>query len=294
MAYPKAADVARIALEWAAVEPPIPYVFGGDTRKGADCRGLVLGCVRETGGKTEYAGSNAMYRASGKTGKAWPITEPANLVPGALLYEVRQDGKEGEQYKTDGLGNAAHVMIYVGVSDNVWSVDASESRGNIGTRSKANSMAFITHYGYLPEIDYAPVVTPSVSCLDPGGLTTPPESPYEVTITASSLNCRRTPSTSGFKLGSFPNGATIGIEETQSGGGKIWGRTKIRGSDGSMLTGWVDLGYTERVVPVTPTVETAPPALPMESEPPEAVAKLDPLQIMESLSKNTIDIYKAQ
>jgi hypothetical protein len=157
MAKAASARVALVAAAWAKVTPRIPYVANGSTRKGADCQGLVEGCIKEAGGKADYAGSNAMFRACHKSGNIWTLTQAqklGKLKPGALVFILENDGKEPSQYKADNLGNASHVGVYVGQSDTIWSVDASASAGKVRTRTKRDAPRVWTHAGYLPEIDY--------------------------------------------------------------------------------------------------------------------------------------------
>jgi hypothetical protein len=152
---PTASEVAAIAAGLLD-EPEIPYVAGAASLKGMDCQGLVKYCIRAAGGTIQYAGSNDMFRsACAWRGTLAEAKAQGKLVPGAMVFMVDRDGKEPAQYKADGLGNASHVGVYVGVSDLIYSVDASASAGKVRSRDKRNAEGYVwTHVGQFREVDY--------------------------------------------------------------------------------------------------------------------------------------------
>jgi hypothetical protein len=227
-----AARVALVATAWAKVTPRIPYVANGSTRKGADCQGLVEGCIKEAGGKADYAGSNAMFRACNRAGNVWTLAQAqklGKLKPGALVFILEQDGKEPQQYKADGLGDASHVGVYVGQSDAIWSVDASASAGRVRTRTKRDAPSVWTHVGYLPEIEYGIAAKPEDMPIDEGLLTQPDEKsagPYSAVVLESGagrVRVRKTPG--GEYNGHISTGQVVRVVEEVPDWNKIQWKT---------------------------------------------------------------------
>ena len=80
-----------------------------------DCQAFMELIFSECGTKISYKGSNDMYRnACSWVGTLEEAKKEGRLVPGAALFIVEFDGKEPDEYKVDGLGNASHVGMYVG------------------------------------------------------------------------------------------------------------------------------------------------------------------------------------
>ena len=130
----------------------IPYILGKETLDGdgADCQGLIEAIVRALGGRLSYRGSNDMFRnACSYVGTLSQARKDGRLVPGAVLFIVRQDGGEPPQYK-DKKGNASHVGWYTGGRYEV--VHASSSRGKVAASTLKNAW---THVGWLKALDYS-------------------------------------------------------------------------------------------------------------------------------------------
>lgn len=137
----------------------IPYILGKETLDGdgADCQGLIEAIVRALGGRLSYRGSNDMFRnACSYVGTLSQARKDGRLVPGAVLFIVRQDGGEPPQYK-DKKGNANHVGWYTGGRYEV--VHASSSRGKVAASTLKNAW---THVGWLKAVDYSNnnIITP--------------------------------------------------------------------------------------------------------------------------------------
>ena len=85
-----------------------------------DCQAFVEKCLADAGIKKNLAGSNAWYREVMRNG--WVGTPDecrkkyGSIPPGAFLFVLKQDGKEPEKYKGDGIGNANHIGIYTGMT----------------------------------------------------------------------------------------------------------------------------------------------------------------------------------
>ena len=130
----------------------IPYILGKETLDGdgADCQGLIEAIVRALGGRLSYRGSNDMFRnACSYVSTLSQARKDGHLVPGAVLFIVRQDGGEPPQYK-DKKGNASHVGWYTGGRYEV--VHASSSRGKVAASTLKNAW---THVGWLKAVDYS-------------------------------------------------------------------------------------------------------------------------------------------
>lgn len=154
MAQAKASAVASAAVSLLN-GPEIPYIKGGSSVNGADCQGFVEMCVSKAGGAISYAGSNEMWRKA--CVRRETLTEAKRsgmMVPGALLFIHAHDGKEPAKYHGDGEGNASHVGVYVGVSDAVYSVDASASAGRVRARSRRDAEHMWSHAAWFREVEY--------------------------------------------------------------------------------------------------------------------------------------------
>lgn len=175
-------DLAVVAANLAGCTPAIPYKPGGDTPQGMDCQGLVEYCMRQCGWRGNWKGSNAMYRACTWTGTPEDCIKEYGRIPrGALLFILEDDGGEAAKGYTDGLGNASHVGIYVGIGDGA--VHASSSRGCVawskfhgktiphGGWNRVGIMADIVDYGMPADADQEETeVTPmTATVVSPGG-----------------------------------------------------------------------------------------------------------------------------
>lgn len=147
---PRARDCAAFAMDLLNGER-IPYVLGGEhlDHRGSDCQGLIESVVRKLGGQMSYRGSNDMFRnACSYIGTLKQAKNDGRLVPGAVLFIVRKDGKQPAHYK-DSLGNASHVGWYTGGKAEV--VHASSSKGAVVPSTLKNAW---THVGWLKAVDY--------------------------------------------------------------------------------------------------------------------------------------------
>ncbi len=129
----------------------IPYMLGRETLdgQGTDCQGLIEAVVRALGGEISYRGSNDMFRnACTYVETLDQAKREGHLVPGAVLFIVKNDGGQPPQYK-DGQGNASHVGWYTGGRYEV--VHASSSKGKVAPSTLKNAW---THVGWLKAVDY--------------------------------------------------------------------------------------------------------------------------------------------
>ena len=147
---PTAQDCADLAMAEAEGDL-IPYVLGKETLsgEGADCQGLIEATIQALGGEMSYRGSNDMFRnACSYVETLDQAKQYGRLIPGAVLFIVRQDGGEPPQYR-DNKGNASHVGWYTGGRYEV--VHASSSKGKVAPSTLRNAW---THVGWLKAVDY--------------------------------------------------------------------------------------------------------------------------------------------
>ena len=86
------------------------YVADAARHGEVDCSGAFTYWYKQAGSYM-YHGSNTMWRKY--TTERGEIGE-IELIPGMAVYKWRNDGKEPERYKADGLGNFYHVGCYIG------------------------------------------------------------------------------------------------------------------------------------------------------------------------------------
>jgi cell wall-associated NlpC family hydrolase len=140
-----AANKVAYNARWLIEGRIIPYVATGRSMAGMDCQGMVKYCVKQAMGNCDhYSGSNDMFRGCVNAGTAREYGENG-LKPGMLVFTVERSGREPSRYKADGLGNASHVGIAVMESDDIWTIDASESAGKVRGRSRAQAPKVWTH-----------------------------------------------------------------------------------------------------------------------------------------------------
>ncbi len=103
---PKAKDLCIVAPKYLGV----PY-------SKMDCQAFVEKCLSDIGIDENLPGSNAWYRRMTWVGTPEECKKTFGAIPpGAFLFILKQDGKEPEKYKLDGIGNASHIGIYTGMS----------------------------------------------------------------------------------------------------------------------------------------------------------------------------------
>lgn len=85
-----------------------------------DCQAFVERVLRDCGYKYDWRGSNHMWReaVTDRRDLTAAIAD-GSLVPGMLLFIVKDDGKEKDRGYHDDMKNAAHVGIYTGMGAGV-------------------------------------------------------------------------------------------------------------------------------------------------------------------------------
>lgn len=97
-----------------------------------DCQAFVEKCLADCGERKDLPGSNAWFREVYHNGKIMTpeecVRQLGTVPKGAFLFILKQDGKEPDKYKPDGLGNASHIGLCTG-SRGEGAIHSSQSRG---------------------------------------------------------------------------------------------------------------------------------------------------------------------
>ena len=222
---PKASDCARLAIQLAD-GPKIPYILGGESKAGLDCQGLIEHVVRSLGGSLAYRGSNDMYRNA--CAELRPLSEAersGRMVPGCVLFIVRQDGGEPALYKADGKGNASHVGWYTGEPE---TVHASASAGRV---TKGTLKGGWTHCGWLKEVEYGGE-TEAVASMDRVMRVSAPN--------GGSVRLRRHPANNAVVLVNVPSGERLeALGEKALRSGVLWTPVRYDVYTGYMMSAYL-------------------------------------------------------
>lgn len=125
----KATDIIRAAPRYLGV----PYST-------MDCQAFVEKAMADAGLKRNLAGSNAWWRfalQNGWTGTPEECRAKYGQIPkGAFLFILLQDGREPANYQGDGIGNASHIGIYTGQSQDQMLEQAFMAQGICSTEER--------------------------------------------------------------------------------------------------------------------------------------------------------------
>ena len=207
-----------------------------------DCQAFVERAMRDVGYKRDLAGSNAWFRAMDWTGSPEECMREFGCVPtGALLYILKQDGREPEKYKKDGIGNASHIGIVTHRNDGA--IHSSSSKGCVCTsafKDKTVQNGGWNRIGLLKVFDYGKsvnwILEHGQSPADPGGEETPMQGKVAAE-SGSTVNLRKEPSTSAALVDKIPVGTEIDIIEY----GTDWCRVEALGKTGWMMTQFIQM-----------------------------------------------------
>ena len=207
-----------------------------------DCQAFVERCMKDVGYKRNLAGSNAWFRAMDWTGTPEDCLREFGSIPkGALLFILKQDGKEPARYHGDGIGNASHIGIKTGRGEGA--IHSSSSRGCVcASAFKDKSIkGGWNRVGLMKVFDYGKSIN---WVLDHGHKEQPAEDPAEGgtamqgTVTAPSgktVNLRKSASVSSALLDQISIGTAITVIEF----GPDWCRVEADGKTGWMMTQFI-------------------------------------------------------
>lgn len=248
------------ALGQTARQRTIPYVLGGMTLSGMDCQGLceylLIRCDIPRK-ECNLAGSNAHYRACVWTGTPEACRQRFGRIPaGAWLFIVKNDGREPEKYKGDGIGNASHMGVYLGPGDGALQASASRGRVNIGEFNGTSGSGGWNRVGLCQWVDYGleqeeqagdgaeeqPVETPLPDGDGSGAATLP------VTFTdwaqvstpdGNPVKLRFQPSRKSNLYWKVPHGAAVLVEGLVDAEGTTWARARYGGRRGYIMSEFI-------------------------------------------------------
>lgn len=211
----------------------IPFKSPGTTLAGMDSAGFIHYCFKQLGITVSSRGTNTLYRQIGK--QAIPLRDAliqGRVVPGAIVFRVRQTGKEPSEFRGDGIGDADYAYICINSQMGVY--PSFKDKQLISTRveavpGKANMIVFAPQLSF--EFSQTPVAPP------PSYL--PPKDPLmQMIVVGGSLRLRNGPSKAAGVLASMPEGTKVDVLSTGDG----W--VQVRYRKGKVLhEGWADQAY---------------------------------------------------
>lgn len=232
------------------IQAALKYI--GTSYSKLDCQAFVEKAMADCGLKKDLAGSNTWYRYLAKHGWVGSPEEckaKFGKVPkGAFLFILEQDGKEPQQYRSDGIGNVSHIGIYTGMTGKEMvkasgkqnagaynfgsgAIHSSASKGSVCTsdfRGKTIRGGW-SGVGLWDQIDYG--IDKKI------GDNTMGET-YQAKVIGGALKLREQPQKNAEQLCLIPNGKIITVVDEVTG----WAKTSYSGYDG-----WVMKDYLEKI-----------------------------------------------
>ena len=135
------------------------YPLLGTPYRSMDCQAFIERCLKDCGWKIDLAGSNAWYRRMQWRGTPEECRQVfGHIPPGAFLFILKEDGKEPEKYRADGLGNAEHIGLKTGKSPGA--IHSSASKGKVceSTFRDKSIRGGWNRVGLIPEVSYGKAV----------------------------------------------------------------------------------------------------------------------------------------
>lgn len=212
-----------------------------------DCQAFVERCMRDVGLKMDLPGSNAWIREvmrNGWVGTPEECVRKFGSVPnGALLFILKQDGKEPAKYRGDGIGNASHIGIKTGRGDGA--IHSSSSRGCVATsvfRDRTIPNGGWNRVGLYNKFTYGKTVDWHLTHGDqPGEPAGGGEAMGKGIVSASNgttVNLRKAPATSAALIERVPVGTEVEIVGSQG----EWKKVVANGMVGWMMAMFIDPG----------------------------------------------------
>ena len=193
-----------------------------------DCQRFVERCLADIGIRINLPGSNAWYRKMDWVGTPEACRKTFGRVPvGAFLFIVKQDGKEPEKYRSDGIGNASHIGIFTGTGEGA--IHSSASRGCVAESKFAgktirnggwNQVGLWDMIDYGTEKEEAEPVTETVVVLSANG---------------GPVNYRQGPGKDTALVDRIPSGTPVDLLEDTG----VWSRVRYRGSSGYVMNEFI-------------------------------------------------------
>lgn len=234
--YMEAATVLRYHAEFS----PIPYVANGHSLLGMDCQGLCEYLLERSGvsyNECNLAGSNSHYRACAWTGTIDECKARfgGEIPAGAWLFILEPSGGEPAKYRSDGIGNASHMGVYLG---NEEALHASASRGAVVVTTTRRSSW--NRVGLPKWLDFGePVAAPEV--VEPEQA----EEGFQVALATvltpdgNPVKMRAKPSKRNGLYWKIPNGTPLLVEDLVERYGKTWAKVRYGGRCGYVMSEFI-------------------------------------------------------
>ena len=245
-------------LQQTAKERMIPYVLGGMTLSGMDCQGLCEYLLIRCGiprKECNLAGSNAHYRACVWTGTPEACRQRFGRIPaGAWLFIVKNDGREPDKYKGDGIGNASHMGVYLGAAEGALHASSSKGRVSAGTFNGTSGSGGWNRVGLCQWIDYGLDEKEPTGDVDQPVETTPRAGDGSVTGTSPAVfsdwaqvstpdgnpvKLRAQPSRKSSLYWKVPHGAAVLVEGLLDADGTTWARARYGSRRGFIMSEFI-------------------------------------------------------
>ncbi len=200
-----------------------------------DCQAFVERCMLDVGLVYDLPGSNAWYRRMTWVGSPEECKARFGAIPkGAILYILEHDGKEPEQYKRDGIGNASHMGIYIERLSGA--INSSKSRGGVAY-SEFHGQSIPggwNRIGLWDQFDYGDKIN-SILNGGTGGSQSMAEN-ADVAIVHSAngqgVNMRSQKSTGSNRIMTIPEGAEVLVVDNDG----IWSSIEYDGKHGYAMS----------------------------------------------------------
>ena len=251
-------DFLEVMFIYSADEfAKVGFKYIGTSYETMDCQKFVERCMADVGLKMDLPGSNAWYRKMDWVGTPEECKARFGCIPkGALLFilEAVSDSTPAK-YREDGIGDANHIGIKTGQGKGA--IHSSKSRGGVcesDFRDKTIPNGGWTRVGLYGKFDYAGVKDLVLEA--PGGTEgtvflcsteleqkRPSPSSGETAVVVAergtTVNMRKTKSTSGKLVERVPIGSTVTVLRTE---GK-WSRVVYTDPSGAVWCGWMVSGF---------------------------------------------------
>ncbi|MBR6029229.1 MAG: SH3 domain-containing protein [Clostridia bacterium] len=203
-----------------------------------DCQAFVEACMKKVGIRDNLPGSNAWYRKMTWVGTPEECRAKFGCIPrGALLYILKQDGREPAKYRDDGIGNASHIGIYIGRKDGA--IHSSQSRGFVCYSKFAGKSIHggWNRVGLWDRFDYGEKVNNELSGTqnDQNEVVIQMKKAVVKTYNGAGVNLRTQKATTSVRVCTIPENAEVIISEEDG----TWSTVSYNGRNGYVLSAFL-------------------------------------------------------
>ena len=235
----------------------VGFKYIGTSYETMDCQKFVERCMADVGLKMDLPGSNAWYRKMDWVGTPEECKARFGCIPkGALLFilEAVSDSTP-EKYRKDGIGDATHMGIKTGTGKG--GIHSSKSRGGVCEsefRDQTVKNGGWNRVGLYGKFDYEGIDgggfgvdaterqgrSCSSTCVERAEPSLRScETAVVVAERGTTVNLRKTKSTSGKLVERVPIGSTVTVLRTEGN----WSRVAYTDPSGAVWCGWMVSGF---------------------------------------------------